>query len=179
MLAFCSVCTIFWLFLLEVIFLIQHLFHRSFDFRISFSNITKTVSTGWTMSESFASVFGYYKILKVKHREKMFSNIFCSYITCWIFSSFNETLLSNECKTITLEVTQKGCTGRVVFCKTPAGDYFWWYYKEKCFLYFLALTQSFKEFFVLKAIPQRCPTKKVFCKYAASLLDCTHVEIKL
>ena len=59
----------------------------------------------------------------------------------------------------------------MVFCNTTAGDCFWWYYKEKCFLYFLALIQSSQELFVLKAVPQRCSTKKVFCKYAASLLD--------
>ena len=53
MLAFYSVCSIFWLFPHEAIFLIQVLFHYSFYFRIS------------------------------------------------------ETLLSNKCKTITLEVTQK------------------------------------------------------------------------
>ena len=98
MLAFYSVCSIFWLFSHEAIFLIQDLFHYSFYFRISFSNIKKTVCTGWIMSESFWSVFGYYEILKVKHREKMFSNIFWSY---------NETLLAIKCKTITLEVTQK------------------------------------------------------------------------
>ena len=33
------------------------------------------------------------------------------------------------------------------------------------------------EFFALKAVPQKCSTTKVFCKYAASLLDSTHVEI--
>ena len=47
---------------------------------------------------------------------------------------------------------KSGCIGQVVFCKTPAGDYFWWIYHEKCFLYSLLLIQSSQDFFVLKVV---------------------------
>ena len=73
MLAFCSVYSIFRLFSREAIFLIQDLFPPTFYFRVSFANLKKIASIGWTMSEIFSSAFRYYEILKVKHLEKMFS----------------------------------------------------------------------------------------------------------
>ena len=56
------------------------------------------------MRKSFSSVFGYYEILKVKHREKMFSNIFCLYR---FFFPLMKHYCQIKCKTITLEVSQK------------------------------------------------------------------------
>ena len=63
-------------------------------------------------------------------------------------------------KTITLEITQKVLFfGQVDFCKTPAGDYFWWFYKKKCFQKFfwvLCFKSSPKEVFYYKGFLQMC-----------------------
>ena len=73
-------------------------------------------------------------------------------------------MLSNMCKTITLDITQKVLFfGQVVFPKNLWGTTSDGFTRKNVF-------KSFFEFFILKAVPQRCSTTKVFCKYAASLL---------
>ena len=69
-------------------------------------------------------------------------------------------MLWNLCKTITLEITQKVLFfEQVGLCKTPAVNYFWWFYKEKCFQSFfwvLCFKSSPTEVFYYKDFLQMC-----------------------
>ena len=97
---------------------------------------------------------------KVKQQEKIFSKylLFVYYLLDILFLKWN--ILSNLYKTINLEITQKVFFfGQVVFCKTPAGDYFWWFYKKKClqkFFWVLCFKSSPKEVFYYKGFLQMC-----------------------
>ena len=111
---------------------------------------------------------------KVKHREKMFSkDLLFVYYSLDCFPLFWK-ILSNLCKTIALEITQKWLYWTRGALQNTCRGLFLMVLQGKMLFIFLS---PYTEFFVLEAFPQRCSTTKVLCKYEISLLESTHVEI--
>ena len=135
----------------------------------------KVLCTEWSMSESFSPAFHYYKVFKVKHPEKMFSRYLLFVYYLLDFSPIKwSMILSNLCKT-NHSIDHFKVVGLDRWCfANNHGGLLLMALQGKSFFVFL---NPYTEWYALKAVPQRCSTTKVFCKYAASLLEITHAEI--
>ena len=138
--------------------------------------LSKYIAIIWKSSADFPKLktfFYYLEIFKVKHPEKMFSRylLFAYYLLD--FSPIKWSIL-NLCKTITLNITQKCSSWTGVVLQNTSGGLLLMVLQGKTFFMFLS---HYTEWYVLKAVPQRNSTTRVFWKYAVSLLENTHAKI--
>ena len=99
---------------------------------------------------------------KVKHREKMFSK-YLLFVYYLLDTRYFLPLMKHTVKSVQNDHSRDHSKGVVFWtggvCKTPVGDYFWWFYKEKCFQKFfwvLCFKSSPKEVFYYKGFLQMC-----------------------
>ena len=136
MLAFCSVCNIFLTFLAGNDFFLFH-------FRIFLLQSKREFSV---QNEAWVKIsylrFIITRFLRWNTMKKMFSKYFLFMYYLLDYSPINQTYF-HTCVKRSLDRSLKNDRfGQVVLCKTPVGDYFWWFEKEKCFLYYLTFIQS-------------------------------------